>query len=104
MRREGRVVERVRMPTDLIAALVCEADRRRQPLSRVAGDLVAEVLPSALAEAAADLLGTEERSLEKMKSLGRQPQALPSERVAALTSSTVPAGGAQAGHSSDGTD
>jgi hypothetical protein len=66
MMREGRLVEAVRIPPDLFDQLQCEAARRGQPVGRVAGDLIAEVLPGALAEAAADLL---RRGAESEKSL-----------------------------------
>ena len=53
---DGRLVEPVRLPSELAGALAREAQRRGQSLGRVAGDLIAEVLPDALAEAARDLL------------------------------------------------
>ena len=45
-------MEVVRVPVDLYGRLLLEASRRGQPVGVVAGDLVAEVLPGALAEEA----------------------------------------------------
>lgn len=56
MRHCGRLVERVHVPTDLYIALAEEAERRGERIGKVAGDLIAEVLPAALAEVAGELL------------------------------------------------
>jgi len=57
-RPDGRIVERVRLPLDLVDAVAIEADRRGVEFDTCAGDLVAEALPQALAEAAEAILRT----------------------------------------------
>jgi hypothetical protein len=57
-RTDGRIVERVRLPLDLVDAVAIEADRRGVDFDTCAGDLVAEALPQALAEAAKAVLRT----------------------------------------------
>jgi len=57
-RADGRIVERVRLPFDLVDAVANEADRRGVDFDTCAGDLVAEALPQALAEAAEAVLRT----------------------------------------------
>ena len=64
MRRpDGRIVERVRLPAQLIDDVAREAKRRGQPFEDVAGDLVAEALPEALREAAEALLAAGREAL-----------------------------------------
>ncbi len=53
---DGRLVAPVMLPLDLAESLAAEARRTGRPVGRVAGDLVAAVLPDALAEAARGLL------------------------------------------------
>jgi len=53
---EGRLVGSLRVPPELFAAIEAEAVRRGVSVGRCAGDLVAEVLPEALAETARELL------------------------------------------------
>jgi len=53
---DGRLVGPVRVPPDLFAAIEAEAARRGVSVGRCAGDLIAEVLPDALAETARELL------------------------------------------------
>jgi hypothetical protein len=66
MRRpDGRIVERVRLPAQLIDDVAREAKRRGQPFEDVAGDLVAEALPEALREAAEALLAAGRESLKR---------------------------------------
>ena len=43
-RTDGRIVERVRLPLDLVDAVAIEADRRGVDFDTCAGDLVAEAL------------------------------------------------------------
>jgi hypothetical protein len=91
MMRDGRLVEALRVPEDLYNQIEAEAQRRGQRIGVVAGDLIAEVLPAALAEAAAARLQAGREQLlriEKRPELSFRP--LPSEQVAALTSSTLP--------------
>jgi len=57
-RPDGRIVERVPLPLDLVDAVTIEADRRGIDFDTCAGDLVAEALPQALAEAAEAVLRT----------------------------------------------
>jgi hypothetical protein len=91
MMRDGRLVEALRVPEDVYNQLEAEAQRRGQRIGVVAGDLIAEVLPAALAEAAAALLEAgREQLLRIEKSSELSPRALPSERVATLPSPTLP--------------
>jgi hypothetical protein len=93
MMRDGRLVEPLRVPVILFERLNREAARRGEPVGKVAGDLIAEVLPSALAEAAADLLRTREK-LERTRQIekgpGRQPRAFPSVFTRGLDTRSVP--------------
>ena len=75
MRRYGRLVEKVKLPPELVVAVRQEALRRGQPVERVAGDLIAEALPAALAEAATNLLAEGRRALqlEMLEALGSEP-------------------------------
>ena len=63
-RHDGRIVERVRLPLDLVDAVRCEADLRGVDFDTCAGDLVAEALPDALREAAEALLTDGRASLK----------------------------------------
>jgi hypothetical protein len=63
-RHDGRIVERVRLPLDLVDAVGCEADLRGVDFDTCAGDLVAEALPDALREAAEALLTEGRASLK----------------------------------------
>ena len=63
-RHDGRIVERVRLPLDLVDAVRCEADLRGVNFDTCAGDLVAEALPDALREAAEALLTDGRASLK----------------------------------------
>jgi hypothetical protein len=57
MRRpDGRIVERVRVPVDLVDAVAREAVTRGIDFETCAGDLIAESLPDALREVAEALL------------------------------------------------
>jgi len=53
---DGRLVGPVRVPPELFAAVEAEAARRGVSVGRCAGDLIAEVLPEALAETTRELL------------------------------------------------
>ncbi len=77
MRRYGRLVEKVELPPELVVAVRQEALRRGQPVERVAGDLIAEALPAALAEAATNLLAEGRRvlELEMLEAPGSEPWA-----------------------------
>ncbi|MDA8037630.1 MAG: hypothetical protein M0Z69_00425 [Actinomycetota bacterium] len=55
MIRNGRVIEAVRVPAELAAAVRREARRRGADPSEYAGDLIARALPSAYAEALREL-------------------------------------------------
>jgi hypothetical protein len=65
MKVRGRLVERVKLPADLVDALEAEAGRQGKPPEVLAGDLVASVLPDALAEAARAALEYSHRELAK---------------------------------------
>ncbi len=59
---EGRLVEPVHVPADVAERLAAEAERRGEPVGRVAGDLIAGVIADALAEAASYVVALATRS------------------------------------------
>ncbi len=96
-RADGRFIELLRVPAALASAVEAEARRRGGDVATVAGDLIAEVLPDALADAARDLLSFPDAAAPLAAARGARfisPRSEPAASVAADSALQLEPGGA----------